>query len=80
MFKFFIMFSIFILLILFIITLYTSRKSLQHLFATGVLSCEEPGSAHEQTCKISREELPHPIKQRRDELRKRNFFVSLPLW
>ena len=21
-----------------------------------------------------------PIKQRRDELRKRNFFVSLPLW
>ena len=23
---------------------------------------------------------PHPIKQRRDELRKRNVFVSLPLW
>ena len=38
------------------------------------------GSAHEQTYKISREELPHPIKQRRDELRERNFFVSLPLW
>ena len=54
------------------ITLYTSRKPLQHLLATGVPSCKEPGSAHEQTCKISREELPHPIKQR-------NFFVSLPL-
>ena len=37
-------------------------------------------SAHEQTCKISREELPHPLKQRQDELRNRNFFVSLPLW
>ena len=61
-------------------TLYTSRKPLQHLLATGVPSCEEPGSAHEQTCKISREKLPHPLKQRRDELRKRNFFVSLPLW
>ena len=61
-------------------TLYTSRKSLQHLLATGVSSCEEPGSAHEQTCKISREELPHPIKQRRDELRKKIFFGSLPLW
>ena len=60
-------------------TLYTLRKPLQHLLATGVPSCEEPGSAHEQTCKISREELPHPIKQRRDELRKRYFFVSLPL-
>ena len=60
-------------------TLYISKKPLQHLLATGVPSCEEPGSAHEQTCKISREELPHPIKQRRDELRKRNFFVSLPL-
>ena len=48
-------------------TLYTSRKSLQHLLATGVPNCEEPWSAHEQTCKISREELPHPIKQRRDE-------------
>jgi hypothetical protein len=52
-----------------ICTLYT--------LATGVPSCEEPGSAHEQTCKISREELPHPIKQRRDEQRKFNFFVSL---
>jgi hypothetical protein len=61
------------------ITLYTSRKPLQRLLATGVPSCEEPGSAHEQTFKISREELPHPIKQRQDELRKRNFFVSLPL-
>ena len=60
-------------------TLYTSRKTPQHLLATGVPSCEEPGSAHEQTCKISREELPHPIKQRRDELRKKHFFVSLPL-
>ena len=60
-------------------TLYTSRKSLQHLLATGVPSCEEPWSAHEQTCKISREELPDPIKQRRDELRKNHFFVSLPL-
>ena len=60
-------------------TLYTSRKPLQHLLATGVPSCKEPGSAHEQTCKISREELPHPIKQRRDELRKWNFFFSLPL-
>ena len=60
-------------------TLYTSRKPPRHLLATGVPSCEEPGSAHEQTCKISREELPHPIKQRRDELRKNNFFVSLPL-
>ena len=60
-------------------TLYTSRKSLQHLLATGVPSCEEPWSAHEQTCKISGEELPHPIKQRRDELRKNKFFVSLPL-
>ena len=60
-------------------TLYTSRKSLQHLLATGVPSCEEPWSAHEQICKIFREELPHPIKQRRDELRKINFFVSLPL-
>ena len=62
------------------ITLYTSRKPLQHLLATRVPSCEEPGSAHEQTCKISREELSHPIKLRRDELRQRNFFVSLPLW
>ena len=61
-------------------TLYTSRKPQQHLLATGVSSCEEPGSAHEQTCKISREELPNPIKQRQDELRKKNFFVSLPLW
>ena len=61
-------------------TLYSSRKSLQHPLATGVPSCEEPWSAHEQTCKISREELPHPIKQRQDELRERNFFVSLPLW
>ena len=60
-------------------TLYISRKPLQHFLATGVPSCEEPGSAHEQTCKISREELPHPIKQRQDELRKRNFSVSLPL-
>ena len=60
-------------------TLYTSRKSLRHLLTTGVASCEEPGSAHEQTWKISREELPHPIKQRRDELRKNYFFVSLPL-
>ena len=60
-------------------TLYTSRKPLWHLLATGVPSCEEPGSAHEQTCKISREELPHPIKLRRDELRKINFFVYLPL-
>ena len=60
-------------------TLYTSRKSLRHLLTTGVASCEEPGSAHEETCKISREELPHPIKQRRDELRKTDFFVSLPL-
>ena len=60
-------------------TLYTSRNPLQHLLSTGVPNCEEPGSAHEQTCKISREELPNPIKQRRDELRKRNFFVSLPL-
>jgi hypothetical protein len=42
--------------------------------AKGVPSCEE------QLFKISREELPHPIKQRQDELRKRNFFVSLPLW
>ena len=58
---------------------YTSRKSLQHLLATGVPSCEEPWSAHEQTCKISREELPHPIKQRQNELRKNHFFVSLPL-
>ena len=61
-----------------LITLYTSRKSLQHLLTTGVPSCEEPWSAHEQTCKISREELPHPIKQRRDEQRKNYFFVSLP--
>ena len=61
-------------------TLYTSRKPPRHLLATGVPSCKEPGSAHEQTCKIFREELPHPIKQRRDELRKINFFVSLPLW
>ena len=60
-------------------TLYTSRKPLQRLLATGVPSCEEPGSAHEQTCKISKEELPHPIKQRRDDLRKRNFFVFLSL-
>ena len=60
-------------------TLYTSRKPPRHPLPTGVPSCEEPGSAHEQTCKISREELPHPIKQRRDELRKINFFVSLPL-
>ena len=58
-------------------TLYTSRKPLQPLLATGVPSCKEPGSAHEQTCKISREELPQPIKQRRDELTKRNFFVSV---
>ena len=63
-----------------ICTLYTSRKPLQHLLATGVPSCEEPGSAHEQTSKFSREELPHPFKQRRDELRERNFFVSLTLW
>ena len=61
-------------------TLYTSRKSLQHHLATGVPSCEEPGSTHEQTCKISREELPNPIKQRPDELRKKHFFVSLALW
>ena len=61
-------------------TLYTSRKPLQHLLATGVHSYEEPGSAHEQTCKISRKELPHPFKQRQDELRERNFFVSLTLW
>ena len=61
-------------------TLYISRKALQHLLATGVSSCEEPGSAHEQNDKISREELPHPIKQRRDEQWKTNFFVSLPLW
>ena len=61
-------------------TLYTLRKPPRHLLATGVPSCEEPGSAHEQTCKISREELPHPIKQGRDELRKKKFFVSLPLW
>ena len=61
-------------------TLYTSRKPLQHLLAAGVPSCEEPGSAHEQTCKISREELPNLFKQRRDELRERNFFVSLTLW
>ena len=61
-------------------TLYTLRKPLQHLLATGVPSFEEPGSAHEQTCKVSREEPPHPIKQRRDELRKRYFFVSLSLW
>ena len=61
-------------------TLYTSRKPLQHLLATGVPSCEEPGSAHEQTCKISREELPHPNSQRQNELRRRNFFASLPLW
>ena len=61
-------------------TLYTSRKPLQHLLVTGVPNCEEPGSAHEQNCKISREKLPHPLKQRRDELRMRNFFVSLPLW
>ena len=31
-------------------------------FASRSPSCEEPGSAHEQTCKISREELPHPFK------------------
>ena len=37
-------------------------------------------STNEQICKISREEPPHPLKQRRDELRKGNFFVSLPLW
>ena len=37
-------------------------------------------SAHEQTCKYSREELPHPLKQRQDELRKVNPFVYLPLW
>ena len=37
-------------------------------------------SAHEQTCKISREKLPHHLKQGRDELRKRNFFVCVPLW
>ena len=43
-------------------TLYTSRKPLQHLLATGVPSCKEPESAHEQTCKISREELPHPLQ------------------
>ena len=60
------------------LTLYTSRKSLQHLLATGVQSCEEPWSAHEQTCKISRDELPNPIKQRRDDLRKNHFFVYLP--
>ena len=36
-------------------------------------------SAHDQTCKISREKLPHPLKLRQDELIKRNFFVSLPL-
>ena len=42
-------------------TLYTSRKPLQHLLATGVPSCEESRSAHEQNCKISREELPHPV-------------------
>ena len=64
---------------IFTTTLYTSRKPPRHLLAPGVPSCEEPGSAHEQTCKISREELPHPIKQRRDELRKIYFFVSLPL-
>ena len=58
-------------------TLYTLRKPLQPLLAKGVPSCEEPGS--EQTFKISSEELPHPIKQSWDELRKRNFFVSLPL-
>ena len=58
----------------------TSRKSLQHFLTTWVPSCKEPGSAHEQTCKIYREVLPHPFKQRRDELRKRHFFVSLPLW
>ena len=61
------------------LTLHTSRKPLQHLLATGVPSCEEPGSVHEQTCKISREELPHPNKQRQDEMKKRNFFFSLPL-
>ena len=55
-------------------------KKISAALATGVPSCEKPGSAHEQTCQISREELPHPIKQRRDELRKRYFFVSLPLW
>ena len=60
-------------------TLYTSRKPLRHLSATRVPSREEPGSAHEQTCKISRVNLPHPLKQRQDELRKRNFFVSAPL-
>ena len=60
-------------------TLYTSRKPPRHLLAKRVPSCEEPGSAHEQTCKISREELPHPIKQRRDELGEKKFFVSLPL-
>ena len=30
-------------------TLYTSRKTPRHRLATGVPSCEEPGSAHEQT-------------------------------
>ena len=36
-------------------------------------------SEHEQTCKIAREDLPHPLKQRQDELRKGNFFVCMPL-
>ena len=36
--------------------------------------------AHEQTYKISREEPPHSLKQRQDELRKGYFFVSRSLW
>ena len=37
-------------------------------------------SAHEQTCTISREELPRHLKQKQEKLRKDNIFVFLPLW
>ena len=53
-------------------TMYTSGKSLWH-------QLQGAWSAHEKTWKISREELPHPLKQRHDELWKKNFFFSLPL-
>ena len=36
-------------------------------------------SEHEQTCKIAREDLPHPLKQRQDELRKGKSIVSATL-
>ena len=38
-------------------TLYTSRKPLQHLLATGVPRCKEPGSAHEHMSTWTHEHL-----------------------